>query len=208
VLMIDGSGALACRIFGRLWPVRIVMKRGAIRPLKPSLGRRANRPMGWARKGAQLLRIADVDRPDVVVEREGESAECIAAPTRPETGGERNRPHRPHRPRMSGSSIRLTTSLRKKCGPPAILRTVQSEAMVQPSVANVLKQRMRPMRTVRTQTTRPIRPRKLVGVGVMNAVLALRSARGAGIRLRMAERAPAFIDPTAAACDPSVFNLH
>jgi hypothetical protein len=30
-LMVDGSGSLGCRIFGRLLPVRIVRKRGAIR---------------------------------------------------------------------------------------------------------------------------------------------------------------------------------
>jgi hypothetical protein len=33
-LMIDGSGSLACRIFGRLLPVRIVRKRDPIRRLK------------------------------------------------------------------------------------------------------------------------------------------------------------------------------
>jgi hypothetical protein len=29
-LMVDGSRSLGCRIFGRLWPVRIVTKRDAI----------------------------------------------------------------------------------------------------------------------------------------------------------------------------------
>src|SRR6202043_1973227 len=47
-LRVDGSASLDCRIFGRLRPVRIVRKRGAIRPLKRSPQRQANHPTGWA----------------------------------------------------------------------------------------------------------------------------------------------------------------
>src|ERR1039457_2825015 len=50
-LMVDGSGSPCCRIFGRLRPVGIVRKRGAIHPLKRSPQRQANRPTGWARMG-------------------------------------------------------------------------------------------------------------------------------------------------------------
>jgi hypothetical protein len=48
LLMVDGSASLDCRIFGRLRPVRIVRKRGAIRSFKRSPQRPANHPTGWA----------------------------------------------------------------------------------------------------------------------------------------------------------------
>jgi hypothetical protein len=50
-LKVDGSASLDCRIFGRLRPVRIVRKRGAMHPLKRSPQRQANHPTGWARMG-------------------------------------------------------------------------------------------------------------------------------------------------------------
>jgi hypothetical protein len=43
-LMVDGPASLDCRIFGRLRPVMIVRKRGAICLLKRCLQRQANRP--------------------------------------------------------------------------------------------------------------------------------------------------------------------
>ena len=78
VLMIDGSGALACRIFGRLSPVRIVMKRGAISTLERSRRRLANRPIHWDRNWAQILLIAGVDKSGA--KEVGESAGVVLEP--------------------------------------------------------------------------------------------------------------------------------
>jgi hypothetical protein len=77
-LMIDGSGSFDCRIFGRLRPVRMVKKRGAISALERSRRRLANRPIHWDRNCAQILLIADVDKSSA--KEVGESAGVVLEP--------------------------------------------------------------------------------------------------------------------------------
>ena len=60
-LMVDGSGSRCCRIFGRLRPVRIVMKSDAMAPSKRGPSHCANHQLDCAQNRSGALLMVDVD---------------------------------------------------------------------------------------------------------------------------------------------------